>query len=33
MVTEVDGDGLVAVSMCILNVVNATHLYSVSQSE
>ena len=27
MVTEVDGHGLVAVSMCILNAVNATHLY------
>ena len=27
MVTEVDGHGLVVVSMCILNAANATHLY------
>ena len=27
MVTEVDGRGLVTVSMCILNAANAAHLY------
>ena len=27
VVTEVDGHGLVALSMCILNAANATHLY------
>ena len=28
VVTEVDRHGLVAVSICILNAANATHLYS-----